>query len=76
LATLNIIAPGARVLVRDAEWLVRRTKMSQSIDDFGEPIVKTRLESLNPEFKPIILDSENDVAGVAKFIGILEEEVG
>ena len=25
MATLNIIAPGARVLIRDAEWLVRRT---------------------------------------------------
>ncbi len=56
------------------KFVIKICKTQMDKDDFGEPVVKTELHSLNPEFKPIILDENSQIAGVAKFVGLLKEE--
>lgn len=43
-------------------------------DDFGESIVKVTLESENPKYDPIELAGDEELSGIAAFVGLLKEQ--
>jgi phage repressor protein C with HTH and peptisase S24 domain len=55
-------------------YAVKKCEIIKGTDDFGEPIVRTRLVSLNPKSPVKELRNEDEITGMAEFIGVLRNE--
>lgn len=53
------------------KYYLKKCEMIRGTNDFGEAVVKTRLVSLNPKYRPIELDENSEVAGLAELVKVL-----
>jgi SOS-response transcriptional repressor LexA len=54
------------------KYAVKKCEIVQSINDFGEANIRTRLVSLNANYSPIELTEQSEISVIAKFVKVLK----